>query len=199
MDIQDNKILHFKDSFEGQINKIIGVDQVGLSLYILCCCLIDALSFYIINEERNTDRYQRFIKEYLSSTNPKYSDKGIAKKIYHGLRCSLVHAYSVSRGIILAENIPTKHLEYDFHGNILIDLKSFYQEVLAAKKLVYKKLNTSKEARKSFLKRYMDTPPFEVYKTIETLDPHNLAVTGMVSLPIDTYKVINYGRRKNYR
>jgi hypothetical protein len=202
MDIQDNKILHFKDcidSFENQINKIIGLDQVGLTCFILCCCLVDTLSFYTIDESRNSDRYQNFIKEFLSKVNAKYSDKDTANKIYHGLRCSLVHAFSISRGIILAENIPAQHLTSDKHGNILIDLKSFYHEILATKKLVYKKLNTSKEIRRHFLKKYMVTPPLEVYKTIETLDENNLAVSGTTSLPTKSYSVINYGRRKNYR
>lgn len=202
MNIQDNKILHFKDcvdSFETQINKIIELEQVGLTTFILCCCLVDTLSFYTIKEDNNSDRYEQFVKEYLSKANNIYSGKDVAKKIYKGLRCSLVHAYTISKGIILAENIASHHLTSDRHGNILIDLKSFYNEILSAKRLVYKKLNTSTEVRRLFFKRYMEIPPFEVYKTVEKLDPSNLAASGMVSLPIESYKVINYGRRKNYR
>ena len=202
MDIQDRKILHFKDcadTFETQVNKIIGLENVGLSCFILICCLIDTLSYYLIDKEKNNERYKIFINQFLSKANPKYLDSKTTENLHYSVRCCLVHAYTIPRGIILAENIPNKHLSQDVHNNLLLDLKSFYQEVLVAKKHVYRDLDTSVKSRKIFLKRYADKPPFEVYKSIEILDSNNFATTGIVDLPKKSYQAINYGRRKNYK
>lgn len=109
---------------------------------------------------------------------------------------NIVHSFTIHNGVILGESMPSKHLTTDFHGNLLIDLGSFYLDIKKSIKKVYKDLDNDTQLQKVFKKRYQVQPPFEVYKTVEMFDKTNFAVSGTTSLPIKSYKVINYGRRK---
>jgi hypothetical protein len=194
------KILHFKDTtdtFLIQIDKIVQINGVGLSLFILTSCLIDTLSFYTTDKEKNGERYKAFILKYLSKSNANYSDKQVVKRIYESVRCSIVHSFTINSGVVLGESMPSMHLTTDFHGNLLIDLDSFYSDIKKSIAKVYKDLDNDVQLQKIFNKRYQLQPPFEVYKTVEMFDKTNFAVSGITSLPKKSYKVINYGRRKN--
>jgi hypothetical protein len=197
----EEKILHLKDSvdaFSSQIDTITESKQVGLSLFILSSCLVDTVSFYVIDKDKNGERYKLFVAKYLGKINPVYLDKKVAKTIYESIRCSVVHSFTISNGVILGENISKLHLTFDIHGNLIVNLGSFYSDIKQAIRLVFKDIDKDKGLQKLIKKRYSKQPPFEVYKTINKVEGENIPVSGTTSLPIKSYKVTTYGRRKKY-
>ncbi len=84
------------DSAIEQVEAILSVNEGrGIAHYgafILCSCILDYLAGYCFMgiEHHQSERYKRFIREYLQKVDPRYDDVGL----YNHLRCGLVHGYT---------------------------------------------------------------------------------------------------------
>ena len=196
----DGKINLFKnniDIFFRQIDEMLKIKGVGLSSFILVCCLIDSVSTYVMDEKTNNRKYKKFLDDYLAKVNKDYSKTNVQEKIYKAIRCSLVHSFSIEKGVLLGEFDQTNkqyHLTFDRENNLNVDLESFYNETkVAITKHVYKKLASDEPLKKIFKKKYRKFPPFSVYKHIDFNDELR---TGTTYQEITRLNVVNYGRWK---
>ena len=196
----DEKINAFKnniDIFCLQIEKLLKIKGVGLSSFILTCCLIDSVANYTMNEKLNNKKYKKFMADYMSKVNKAYLDTRIKEKIYGAIRCSLVHSFTIERGVLLGEfDTANKqyHLSFDRENNLNVDLESFYDETKQAiTKYVYKKLSTDESLRKIFKKNFGKHPTFKIYKHI---DYNGEFRTGTTIQDITRLDIVNYGSWK---
>ena len=194
------KINHFKDNIDiscDQIKTMLDMNGVGLSAFTLTCCLIDAVASYTIDEKENNQRYKIFIDRYLAKVNEKYSTTAIKRKIYESVRCSLVHSFTVANGVLLSELKAQKklHLSTEINNCLVLDLRSFYDEVEASIKILFKELDKNVNMQKILKKRYTKYPCFEVYKFLQY--PGETA-TGKTTTNLRQINLISYGRRKIY-
>jgi hypothetical protein len=183
------------DEFIDQIDRI-GKDQnLGLSKFLLISCLIDTVSTYAYHKMRNNQQYKKFITDYLGQVNEKYKKGKIAEQIYQGIRCSLVHSFTISKNILLTEASDRNiHLEKNINNHLIVDLTSFFDDIKEAIKIFFKDLNKGNgDIHKIFKKTFNDNPPFKVYKRVDLLDP-NQPVTGTVELNTISYDKINFRR-----
>ena len=201
------KVLEIKDKislvkrnteeFIDQIDKIGYNEDLGLIKFILVSCLVDSVAAYGYQKKNNNEQYKEFIKTYLGQINIRYRDERIANVIYHGIRCSLIHSFSISKNVLLTEaNDPEIHLQTNAHDHLIIDLVVLFADIKNAIKIFFKDLNSGKgELQKNFKKGYAKNPPIEVYKNVDLLDP-NQPATGTTMLKTISYRVVNF-RRSN--
>ena len=194
------KIEHFKNSVEifcDQIERILSVKDVGLSSFILICCLVDSVASYIIRKKHHSEVYKYFIKNYLSKVNSDYANKETCEYIYKGIRCALVHNFTIRKGILLGELDNKKlHLTFDIEGNLIIDLISFYSEVKESIEIyVYKDIKEKPHVQRNFLIHYSNFKPFHIYRSVEIYESGNLELTGHTISPnVNNYEILNYRR-----
>lgn len=183
-DVMDAKVTAFEAAitiFCRQIDKIVDLENVGLCSFILTLCLIDTASAYCSDKQNNQDRFEEFVQKYLGQVNAEYAEEKTATKIYT-LRCTLVHSFTITNGVLLSEmKNNSDHLKKDQYGNLVIDLKSFYQDCkIAVTKHLSKDLKGNAHVRKIFSKQYK--PPFDVFSAVAGLSSLFSNSSGNTSL-----------------
>ncbi len=197
----DQKIAHVRrntNEFISQIDKIGPNEDLGLCKFILVSCLIDAVAAYAYQREKNNTQYKNFIKSYLGQVNPLYKKDRIANILYHGIRCSLIHSFTISEHILLTEaDNPDIHLSSNAYNHLIVDLATFYSDLKKAIKLFFKDLTSNKSnIQRHFIEGFIKNPPFDVFENVDLLDP-NQPVTGSTKIETTLYKKVNFRRSSN--
>jgi hypothetical protein len=184
------------NEFICQISKIGSDQNLGLSKFLLISCLIDSVSTYAFNETSNGIQYKMFIKDYLGKVNEKYKNEKIADEIYKGIRCSLVHCFTISKKILLTDASDRNiHLMRNINNHLIVDLTSFFDDIKEAIKIFFKYLSKGNgDIHNIFNKTFKENPPFVVYNKVDLLDP-NQPVTGTIEIKKITYDRVNYRRK----
>lgn len=188
------------EEFISQIELIADKKSQGLIKFILICSLIDAVATYSEKKGRNNRMYKNFINSYLGRVNSIYKDKYIQNKLYGSIRCSLVHSFTISSGVLLCQiNDTNLHLSTNPDGYLIVDLDSLFKDIKKAIIIYFKKLRKGNDdIQKMFRKAYSKNKPFAVYKNVSTLAP-NETLTGMTESPaILIYDVVNFRRKKKH-
>jgi hypothetical protein len=187
------------EEFISQIDKIGYNEDLGLVKFVLVSCLVDSVAAYGYQKQNNNEQYKGFIKQYLGQINELYKKDRIANVLYHGIRCSLIHSFTISKDILLTEAADKNiHLSTNLNSHLIVDLVTFFDDLKKAIKLFFKDLNSGKgDLQKHFKKGFSKNPPFEIYKNVDLLDP-NQPATGITSIWTINYKKINF-RRSHYR
>lgn len=186
------------DEFISQIDKIGYNENLGLVKFILVSCLLDAVAAYGYQKQNNNQQYKSFIKKYLGQVNKLYAEDKIAGTLYHGIRCSLIHSFTIEKNILLTEaGDPDIHLSTNSNSHLIVDLVTLFEDLKKAIKLFFKDLSSGKgDLQKHFKKGFSKNPPFEIYKNVNLLDPDQPA-TGTTSIWTIDYKKVNF-RRSGY-
>jgi len=184
--------------FISQIDKIGYNEDLGLCKFVLVSCLIDAVAAYAYQKKNNNEQYKDFIKTYLGQISDKYKVEKNANVLYHGIRCSLIHSFTISKSILLTEaNNSEIHLSTNINNHLIVDLVSLFEDLKKAIKLFFKDLNSGKgEMQKNFKKGFAKNPPFEIFKNIDLLDKDQLA-TGTIEIKTISYRKVNFRRDIN--
>lgn len=212
MNISD-KVSHFQSNVKTFVDQITVIQKsggVGLSGFILTCCLIDTVASYCIKETYNNKRYKKYISEYMVRVNSDYSNQTtgfdgstikVTDRVYESIRCALVHSFTVGKGVLLCElEDKSLHNKFDLQKNYILDLDSFISDSVKSIDLLLEDLRepTNKKLRKYFESRYDKYPPFKVYETLgmtEGTDPQRIMeFSGITEDPTSSYY-----SEKNYR
>ncbi len=109
-----------KDNAFGDIQRAsAGGSKMGA--FILCSCLIDAISGFMKGSDTKGPDYKSFVRKNLTSY-----DKA---KMYTDLRCKLVHSYSEGGSYWFSDRNPSDHLKTRTDGKIIINLENFVAEI----------------------------------------------------------------------
>jgi len=98
-----------------------GASKIGA--FILCSCLIDAISGFEKGSDTNGTDYTKFVGKRLKAYN--------ANNLYRDLRCKLVHSYSEGGSFSFVDG------QSDLHGashgsKTVINLENFIADITAA-------------------------------------------------------------------
>jgi len=186
------------EEFVSQIDKIGYNEDLGLCKFILVSCLVDAVAAYAYQKKNNNEQYKDFIKTYLGQVNVLYKDDRISNVLYHGIRCSLIHSFTISNSILLTEAADSSiHLTTNVNDHLIVDLVTLFNDLKRAIKIFFKDLNSGKgELQKNFKKGFAKNPPFEIYKDVDLLDPDQPA-TGTTNIKVKSYRKVNFRRSHN--
>ena len=186
------------NEFISQIEKIGYNEDLGLCKFILVGCLVDAVAAYAYQKKNNNEQYKDFIKTYLGQVNDLYKNDRISNVLYHGIRCSLVHSFTISVSILLTEAGDSNiHLSTNANNHLIVDLVTLFDDLKRAIKLFFKDLNAGKgEMQKNFKKGFAKNPPFEIFKNVDLLDP-NQSATGTTETKTISYQRVNFRRSHN--
>ncbi len=186
------------EEFISQIDEIGFNEDLGLSKFILISCLIDAVSSYCYPKKNNNEQYKDFIKTYLGRVNEIYEDEVNATVLYASIRCSLVHSFSISKGVLLTEAGDSRiHFERNNQNHLIVDLITLFDDLKKAIKLYFKDLSSGKrDMQKNFKKGFSKNPPFEIFKSVDMIDP-NQPVTGSSQIQTISYRKVNFRRSHN--
>ncbi|MBL7893661.1 MAG: hypothetical protein JNK50_00105 [Bacteroidia bacterium] len=186
------------EEFISQIDKIGFNEDLGLVKFVLVSCLVDSVAAYGYQKQNNNEQYKNFIKKYLGQVNALYRNDQVANVLYHGIRCSLIHSFTISKNILLTEASDEKvHLSTNSNSHLIVDLVTFFNDLKKAIKLFFTDLNSGKGGlQKHFKKGFSKNPPFEIYKNVDLLDP-NQPATGTTEIKTISYRKVNF-RRSNY-
>jgi hypothetical protein len=199
MDIQEKieVVKRNTEEFISQIDKIGYNENLGLVKFILVSCLIDAVAAYGYQKTTNNEQYKSFIKKYLGRVDQRYLNDKIANILYHGIRCSLIHSFSISKDILLTEaNDKEIHLCFNSNVHLIVDLVTLFEDLKMAVKIFFTDLDSGKgDLQKHFKKGFSKNPPFQIYKNVELLAP-NQPATGITSFKTIGYQKVNFRRRK---
>lgn len=200
MEIKDKIALVKRNTeeFITQIDKIGFNEKLGLVKFVLVSCLVDSVATYGYQKKHNNEQYKYFIKYYLGQVNKKYQNERIANILYNGIRCSLIHSFTISKNILLTEaGDENVHLSTNVNADLIVDLVTLFNDLKRAIKIFFKDLNSGKgDLQKHFSKGFSKNPPFEIFKNVDLLDP-NQPATGMTKISTIRYKKVNF-RRSNY-
>jgi hypothetical protein len=194
----EQKIAHVKrntEEFISQIDKIEYNKGLGLCKFILVSCLVDAVATYAYQKKYNNKQYKDFIKTYLGQINIMYKNDSISNDLYHGIRSSLIHSFTISDSILLTEaDDPSIHLLTNKNGHLIVDLVTLFEDLKKAIKLFFKDLNSGKgNIQKNFRKGFAKNPPFEIFKNVDLLNP-NQPASGTTKFTTTSYQRVNFKR-----
>lgn len=116
--------------------------------FILCSCLIDQLSGFRYNTHKVSERYRKFVKEYLTKYNP--------DELYEDLRNKLVHNYSVGNHYCLTRRNVTKPHLHNENGLIYLNLEDFILDIKGALDKYIIELRNDSEIRRNALCWYTE-------------------------------------------
>jgi hypothetical protein len=184
--------------FIAQIDKIGFSENLGLIKFVLVSCLIDSVAAYGYQKKYNNEQYKFFIKTYLGQVDKLYLNERNVNILYHGIRCSLIHSFTISKDILLTEaGDRTIHLTINAHSHLIVDLVTLLVDLKKAIRIFFRELNSGKgDLQKHFVKGFAKNPPFEVFKNVDLLDS-NQPATGTTKIQTINYKKVNF-RRSNY-
>jgi len=93
-----------------------------MGAFILASCFIDYLTGFYCGEKANGKHYKSFVRDFL----PKYDPD----KLYHDLRCGLVHNYSVGQSYVFTDaNKGGTHFETTMKGLVILNLEDFLNDL----------------------------------------------------------------------
>lgn len=119
-----------------------------MGVFILGSCYVDHLSCFYFGQESTRTNYINFVNKFL----PMYN----GAEFYKSMRCKLVHNYSVDGKYAFTHNNYGLHHKVDNDGKMLINLKSFINELEGASNELFRLLGSDQELQINFAKRYLD-------------------------------------------
>lgn len=131
-----------------------------LGAFMLCSCLIDAMTGFIKGADSNREDYKNFVDNYLPSYN--------RESLYHDLRCKLLHNYSEGGSYVFTHEQPTMHLRpYLFDQRLYINLDNFLADVECALESLSSKLLDPSESllRRNAVTRYDQSNIIQVFSS----------------------------------
>ena len=118
-----------------------------MGAFILATCFIEHMAgFRYGKRETGGKDFKEFVKNYLPEYDP--------EKLWNDLRCKLVHNYSEGGSYSFVNSKPDLHLSPNSYGKLTLNLESFVDEVEAAYKKYYQKLNDDEELQLLAYKRF---------------------------------------------
>lgn len=119
----------------GDISKAsAGGSKMGA--FILCSCYIDYLAGFRFGRETTRKDYKHFIEMYLKSYDP--------DKMYHDMRCGIVHNYSEGGSYAFVYSLADLHLyRPGGFGKITLNLENFMTDIENATKNYFEELEGS--------------------------------------------------------
>ncbi len=93
-----------------------------MGAFILASCFIDYLAGYRYGKHAKRKDYKLFVKEY-------FNDQYDPDKLYHDLRCGLVHNYSVGKAYLFVDNKPDHHMKKSLGEKRFLNLENFINDV----------------------------------------------------------------------
>jgi hypothetical protein len=118
-----------------------------MGAFILASCFIDYLAGFYCGHKATREDYKNFVRTFLTDYDP--------DKLYHDLRCELVHNYSEGGSYAFTDMEKAgKHLSKLNDGRALINLGHFSTDIRNAMDKYFKLLETDQKIVNKSLIRY---------------------------------------------
>lgn len=116
-----------------------------MGAFILCNCLIDAMTGFNTGKDSTGKDYIKFVNTYLTSYD--------GRKLHKDMRCKLVHSYSEGGSYLFTDNKPLLHLTQK-KGKTIINLENFISDVEKVLANFLQKMQTDPLLRQNALQRF---------------------------------------------
>ncbi len=127
-------------------------DHVAMPAFIWITCAVDWLAgFWFGTDTKNQVKkaYTGFIDQYFPSNT--YN----SNELYDSLRNGLVHMFTIkSKQYALTHQNPNLHLQKTSNGQVILNLESFFSDVVSAKNEFFNDVEHSPEMLDKFIERY---------------------------------------------
>lgn len=118
-----------------------------MGAFILASCYIDYLAGFRYGVNEKGFYYSKFVKEY-------FHEKYDPSKLYHDLRCKLVHNYSEGGSYLFTDNHPERHNVEITDGRKMLNLENFLDDLENILNKYFEELRNDDDIYILALKRY---------------------------------------------
>lgn len=176
------------DYFAFRLQEVRWVGHDGTPWVFLCAsAFVEYLAKLVHGSDIGPQGYKDFVRKYLGRINPLYTDftypnghKDLPTQMYHGLRCGLVHSFSLipdlrskqrgarERSIVLyhrksASEAGQKHLTHCSSGKppnaVVFVAEDFLDDIEKTLDLIFKEARSDSVLENNIISWYRNHPP----------------------------------------